>query len=92
MTLDENRGDLIRHADDFTQQKGFTYTVLEPGTGDVIGCLYIYPSKTGSGAHVQSWVRADRAGLDAPLYRVVRDWLVSSWPFSRIEYADRADA
>jgi len=91
MTLDENRGDLIRHADDFARRKGFTYTVLDPGSGEVIGCLYIYPSKNSPGAHVLSWVRADRAGLDAPLYRVVRDWLASSWPFSRVDYADRND-
>jgi hypothetical protein len=36
MTLAENRADLQRHADDFENRSGFTYTVLEPG-GDVIG-------------------------------------------------------
>ena len=44
MTPDENRADLQRHADDFRNRKGFTYTVLEPGSRDVIGCVYIYPS------------------------------------------------
>ena len=43
MTPDENRADLQRHADDFRNRKGFTYTVLEPGSRDVIGCVYIYP-------------------------------------------------
>ena len=43
MTRDENRVDLQRHADDFRTRKGFTYTVLDPASRDVIGCVYIYP-------------------------------------------------
>jgi hypothetical protein len=43
MTLDENRGDLERHADDFRRRSGFTYTVLDPQSRDVIGCVYVYP-------------------------------------------------
>jgi len=43
MSRDENRGNLQRHADDFRNRKGFTYTVLDPGSRDVIGCVYIYP-------------------------------------------------
>jgi hypothetical protein len=88
MTLEENLADLERHANDFAQRNGFTYTVLEPETGDVIGCVYIYPSDEASyDAHVESWVRADRAGLDAPLRTVVRDWLRDAWPFERVDYA-----
>jgi hypothetical protein len=37
MTPDENRADLERHADDFRNRKGFTYTVLDPSSRDVIG-------------------------------------------------------
>ena len=43
MSLDENRADLQRHADDFRNRTGFTYTVLDPLGRDVIGCVYIYP-------------------------------------------------
>ena len=67
MTPEENRGDLERHERDFTERRGFTYTVLDPADGDVIGCLYIYPLKEEPGAEVSSWVRADRAALDVPL-------------------------
>src|SRR5207244_9816890 len=35
MTRDENRADLQRHADDFRNRKGFTYTVLDPASRDV---------------------------------------------------------
>ena len=84
MTLDENRADLERHARDFESRRGFTYTVLDPNSRDVIGCLYIYPAEKG--ALVMSWVRASRAALDAELRRVVRDWLADAWPFERVEY------
>jgi len=91
MTLQDNMGDLVRHARDFEQRQGFTYTVQEPGTGETIGCVYIYPPKSqgDGGARVKSWVRADRADLDAELYRVVRDWLVRDWPFTSFQYDAR---
>ena len=37
MTPDENRADLQRHADDFRNRRGFTYTVLDPARREVIG-------------------------------------------------------
>jgi hypothetical protein len=90
-TLEDNLRDLQRHADDFENRVGFTYTVLDPATGEVIGCLYIYPDRSGeSDAHVQSWVRASRAELDAPMWRSVSEWLASEWPFERVAYAPRA--
>ena len=91
MTSDENRADLQRHADDFRNRKGFTYTVLEPASRDVIGCVYIYPVPDGDhDACALSWVRESRAHLDAPLWRAVSEWLASDWPFDSVEYAPRA--
>ena len=102
MSLAENLRDLERHALDFTERRGFTYTVLGAGTGTgagaVIGCVYIYPqrgdsqggaSPGGQRADVSSWVRADRAELDPVLYHSVRAWLERDWPFRSIEYALR---
>ena len=92
MTLEENRADLQRHADDFENRSGFTYTVLEPD-GDVVGCVYIYPAPAGPhDARVTSWVRASRAELDAPLWQAVSEWLASAWPFERVDYAARTGA
>jgi len=86
MTLDENRADLERHARDFAERKGFTYTVLDPG-GDVIGCVYIYPAKNEeSDAKVNSWVCESRAELDGPLRERVTRWLGEDWPFQRVTY------
>jgi hypothetical protein len=98
MSLADNLRDLERHAQDFTARRGFTYTVLSTATGEVIGCVYIYPPP-GQGpdhpepgerhAAVRSWVRADHAALDPVLYHAVRAWLDRDWPFRSIAYAPR---
>jgi RimJ/RimL family protein N-acetyltransferase len=91
MTRDENRNDLQRHADDFRNRRGFTYTVLDPAGRDVIGCVYIYPlPDSDDAASVLSWVRKSHAHLDRPLWRAVTEWLESDWPFTTVEYARRA--
>ena len=90
MTSDENRGDLLRHAEDFRNRAGFTYTVLDPAGREVIGCVYIYPiPNIDYAASVRSWVRESHAHLDAPLWSAVTKWLASSWPFASVEYARR---
>ena len=87
MTLDQNLADLDGHARDFEQRRGFTYTVLDPATRAVIGCVYIYPDKDGgSDAAVSSWVRASRAELDGDVRRAVSRWLGECWPFERTAY------
>ena len=98
MSLGDNLRDLERHARDFAERRGFTYTVLSADTGDVIGCVYIYPARgsepAGGAASprravVLSWVRADRAALDPDLHDTVLAWLERDWPFNSIEYAPR---
>ncbi len=86
MTLAENLRDLERHADDFEARTGFTYTVLD-GDGQVIGCVYIYPSRSEErGARVRSWVCAARGELDGPLHDAMAAWLTESWPFEMVQY------
>jgi hypothetical protein len=90
MTPEENRSDLQRHADDFRKRTGFTYTVLEPASRDVIGCVYIYPTtKDGYDACALSWVRESCAALDVPLWRAVSEWLDADWPFAGVDYPPR---
>jgi RimJ/RimL family protein N-acetyltransferase len=91
MTLEANRGDLEEHAADFATRRGFTYTVLDPADGDVIGCVYIYPRRDEPGVQVRSWVRATHADLDVPLAEGVAAWLEAGWPFEHVHYAGRPD-
>jgi hypothetical protein len=89
-SIADNLRDLRRHADDFQHRRGFTYTVLDLVTSDVLGCVYIYPTKDDPHrAAVQSWVRASRAELDVPLWRAVSAWLQTSWPFESVAYDAR---
>ena len=77
-----------REAEDFENRSGFTYSILD---GDeVIGCVYIYPSKDpGYDAAVSSWVCESRAEMDAVVYRSLATWLAEVWPFENPEYAAR---
>ena len=90
MGLDRNLDDLVKHAWDFEDRQGFTYSVLD---GDeVIGCLYIYPSPfPDHDASVRSWVRKSRSEMDVVVWRAVSGWLGSAWPFENPDYATRAN-
>lgn len=89
-SIDDNLRDLRRHADDFADRRGFTFTVLDVASGDVLGCVYMYPEQPGSRrASVTSWVRASRAELDGPLCRAVSTWLAADWPFEAVAYGAR---
>ncbi len=86
MTLEGNLKDLVRHANDFEERRGFTYSILE---GDeVIGCIYIYPDRRSShDALISSWVRESRAELDRPIREALSRWIDEVWPFTNPRYA-----
>jgi hypothetical protein len=91
MSLEANLSDLRRHAADFAEGKGFTFTVLDAADDKtVIGCVYLYPAtSTNHDVTVQSWVRADRAELDVPLADTVAAWLDAQWPWQRVDRCGR---
>jgi hypothetical protein len=90
MSAEDNLRDLERHANDFAGRAGFTYTVIEIGSDETIGCVYIYPARDEDhDAHVSSWVRADRASRDKDLYDAVSTWLSAAWPFQAVSYQPR---
>src|SRR2546423_226857 len=85
MTVEENRGELERHAADFAARSGFTYAVRDPDDGAIVGCVYVYPAEDDEhDASARSWVRADRADLDEPLWRAVSEWLGAEGPFGGV--------
>ena len=83
-TLAENMADLEEHRDHHQRGIDFAWTVLDPVDADVvIGCVYLRPDRTGvADAEAQSWVRADRAGLDGELRGHLRTWFADEWPLS----------
>lgn len=89
-SLADNAASIARHSKDFEERAEFNYAVLDPGTGEVIGSVYIRPSDRHQyDADVRSWVRADRAELDKALYDQVTRWLADVWPFAKPDYAAR---
>lgn len=89
MTLDENRNDLVDHADDFENRSGFTYSILDDD--EVLGCVYIYPSTIPDvDAHVRSWVTELRSELDVVVWSALSQWLEQSWPFRNLKYSVRS--
>ncbi|MBP2040319.1 N-acetyltransferase [Streptomyces avidinii] len=95
MSAEANRADLVRHAREFEERVAFAYSLLEgdpDGGGDVIGCLYVHPSREDPArVAVSHWVRSDRAAPDARVHEQVTRWLREVWPFDagRIDYAPR---
>ena len=87
--LEASLADLTRHAIDFASVKGFTFTVLDPGDGSVIGCVYLYPPERAGDVMVQSWVRADRSNLDTALADRVAAWLAEEWPWQHPDRCGR---
>jgi hypothetical protein len=94
-TPEQNLADMRMHATDFAARTGFTFTVLDPASREVIGCVYLYPPEDKSAPEGQveakSWVRADKAQLDVKLYRLVSDWLARDWPWPDVAYAARVE-
>jgi hypothetical protein len=84
MTLEENLGDLESHRAEFEERTAFAYSVLDPRTDDVIGCVYVNPAPEGEGALVRTWVRASHADLDSRLRTEVVTWLERDWPLASV--------
>ena len=90
MSLDANLADLEGHAREFENRDGFTYSILDGD--DVIGCVYIYPTKESDhDASVSSWVRVSRTEMDPVVYRSLLAWITDVWPFEKPLYAVRPD-
>jgi hypothetical protein len=90
MSLDDNLADLEMHWGEFQRGEAFAYTVLEPTTDDVIGCVYVDPDVTDAAdTMVRSWVRASHAHLDDDVATTVDRWLRASWPFATVRWPGR---
>jgi hypothetical protein len=89
MSLEQNLADLTDHAAEFERGEAFAYTVLDPGDGDVIGCVYVDPDDTAD-ARCRLWVTSERAHLDHELEAAVRHWLSGpSWLLESVRFPGR---
>ena len=91
MTLEENLSDCTSHLAQSSSGSDFAYTVLLPDRNEVVGCVYFKPTSPPQrdAVAVGSWVTAEHACLDEPLYEAVTRWLPDDWPWSVVEYDPR---
>lgn len=74
MSLKRNLSDLVGHSRDFENREGFTCSIVE--CDNVIGFVYIYPSRTaGHDAEVRSWVAENRPEMDVMVWRALSRWI-----------------
>jgi len=92
LTFEQDLIDLGWHQKEFQMRSSFAYTVVSPDESEVIGCLYINPTKKGDyDARISMWIRTSMLdkGMDAILYNSVKDWIEKDWPFKKVAYPGR---
>jgi len=96
LSLEDNRIDLAWHQREFENKSSFAFIVLTPDEKTSLGCFYFYQpgfrdadSRKGD-VDVSFWVTQEAydAGLYEVLYKTIREWLESSWPFSQPIYTN----
>ena len=84
--------DLSWHTNERALRKSYAFAVLTVDSSVQTGCLYIDPCSTPRiDATATMWVRESESatGLDAALYRDVRAWIATDWPFQTVAYPER---
>jgi len=92
LTLYQNTIELGWHQTEFQLRTSFAYTVVSLDEKQVLGCMYIYPTrKPGYDAEITMWVRQSQAdtGLDEHLFETIENWIATRWPFKNPAYPGR---
>jgi hypothetical protein len=92
MTFEQNLIDLGWHQKEFQLRRSFAFTVVRLDESEVIGSLYINPTKKGDfEVSITMWVRASvmDQDMDAILFQTVKTWIKTDWPFIKIAYPGR---
>lgn len=92
LTLEQDIIELGWHQAEFQLRSSFAYTVVSLDESEVMGCMYIYPTrKPGYDVEITMWVRQSRVdeGLDEHLFETVENWIEEKWPFASPAYPGR---
>ena len=92
LTIEQNLIDLGWHQKEFENRTSFAYTVVSLDDSEVLGCFYIYPSKSKEYcADIFLWYKECHIGepKDEELFDHVRRWIDKDWPFKKVHYAGR---
>ena len=89
ISKDEDYGELKRHRWESQHLTSFAYGVLTPDGAEEVACVYVNPSKKqGYDATVRLLMteRGAREKLAPVLLEKVREWIKTSWPFTKVAY------
>jgi len=92
LSFEQDLIDLGWHQKEFQMRSSFAYTVVSLDESQVLGCLYMFPSKKNDfDAEIYMWVRKSvlDQGLDKILYNTVKQWVEKEWPFEKPVYPIR---
>ena len=92
LSFEQDLIDLGWHQKEFQIRSSFAYTVVSLDESEVVGCLYIFPTKKGDyNASITMWVRASEVGngLDSTLFDSVKKWISEEWSFKKVAYPGR---
>ena len=92
LTLEQDLIDLGWHQKEFQLRSSFNYAVMSPDEKRLLGCFYVDPpEKQGFDAEIYFWARIDlpNGDLESELSEVVRQFISSEWPFSKVAYPGR---
>ena len=98
VTEDFNFVDLVWHELEFREGKSFTY-VVRASDATYLGCCYLYPMGRRTqlseqllryDVDVSWWVTPDayERGYYAKLYRALRHWIATAFPFPAAHYSN----
>ena len=86
MTVEQDRVDLVRHADEMTRNESFNYAIFDAEETALLGCVYIDPPVAdGWDAEICWWVVDDQVGteFEAAIVPAVSSWLAEAWLLER---------
>ncbi|HNP19197.1 MAG TPA: hypothetical protein PKL31_12230 [Fulvivirga sp.] len=92
LSFEQDLIDLGWHQKEFQMRSSFAYTVVSLDENQVLGCLYIEPSKKSNfDAEIYMWVRQSEVvkGLDPILFNTVKKWIENEWTFKNPAYPIR---
>jgi len=100
MTVEENRRDLQRHADEFERREAYAYAVLTRDASRELGCVYLNPASRTSEqgvnlrhARLAYWVieGEERKELDTHIVESMLQWIRMSFPIDEVRMSVRLD-
>ncbi|WP_121194728.1 GNAT family N-acetyltransferase [Motilibacter peucedani] len=85
MTRQQDLDDLAHHEAEIAAHESFNYALLDEGETELLGCVYVDPSRAPDVDAEVSWWVVDRlvgTEVERALDELVPRWIAGGWPFA----------